>query len=236
MASPLVFSTVILEGVSDVLIYAFESFLAKGMNYAEALAEFDKEEWNAAMMSEMDNHGTRGMLELAAKAGREASNARDMEQATVLWLDGWISELPDSRYEYDVMSWFWRRPARRKGKPGRKFLSTQQAYNAYKREKRDAFIKEALARAEVAGGVILLKYVYTFCGVNLGYADQSHVEIVPPLQCEEVISAGYIGVRLDPEPIVKLQREGSTTLKAGWRPADLEALSKAFGFPAEMAD
>ncbi len=222
--------------MSDVLIYAFESFLAKGMSHAEALAEFNKDEWNAAMLAEMDNYGTKGMLDLAAKAGREESNAHDMEQATVLWLENWISELPDPRYEYDVMSWYWRRPSRREGKPGRKFLSTSQAYNALRREKRDAFIKGALERAKDAGGVISLKYVYTFCGMNFGYCDQSHAEIVPPLHCEEVVSAGLIGIRLDPTPIVKLQREGSTTLKVGWQPADLERLTKALGFPAAMAD
>jgi hypothetical protein len=227
----------ILEDMSDVFIDAFNLLLAKGMTYMEALQEFDRAEWNKAMLSEdASQYDSRRMLELAGKAGREEMNARDMEQAMVLWLDGWKSEIPEGHKDLDVMSWYWRRPARREGKPGRRFLSTNQAYKALKKEKRDAFVKEAIVKTEAAGGALLLKYVYTFCGLNLGYSDQSHAEIIPPLQCEEVISAGFIGLRLYPTPIVKLQREGSTTLKVGWRPQDLEPISKAFGFSAMLAD
>lgn len=46
---------------------------------------------------------------------------------------GWRFELPDS-LDPEPWQWYWRRPPRRKGSQGRKYLSTQQAYNALMRE------------------------------------------------------------------------------------------------------
>lgn len=99
-------------------------------------------------MSEEIDLGRTMLLDLAAVAGREECDETAMEQATELWMAGWTSELPDSyktpeaieTAKHDtwrrcaVMSWYWRRPSRRQGKPGRKYWSTNQAFNAMKKE------------------------------------------------------------------------------------------------------
>lgn len=116
----------------DTYRYAFQQLLAQGKTPLEALREFDREKWNAAMLGEIDLGGTT-LLNLGAAANREEMNEGDMEQATELWLAGWTSETP-SKTQVDVMSWYWRRPPRRKGKPGRFYWSTNQAYNAMRKE------------------------------------------------------------------------------------------------------
>lgn len=62
----------------------------------------------------------------------EEMNERDFKQAATLWKAGWKAE---SHHEgEDIMSYYWRRPPKRKGKKGRLFLSTNQAHNALKKE------------------------------------------------------------------------------------------------------
>ncbi len=80
------------------------------------------------------------MLDLLARAGHIESAKRDMEMALTLTAAGWSAELTSAHLPHPftgnvpVMSWFWRRPPRRPGKPGRRYLSTQQAFNAYSKE------------------------------------------------------------------------------------------------------
>lgn len=54
-------------------------------------------------------------------------------QVEALIAAGWTFELSD--HDLDTWQWAWRRPPRRPGKPGRRFASTQQAYNALLRER-----------------------------------------------------------------------------------------------------
>lgn len=117
---------------------AFKELLKRGMTPLEALREFERDRFNGALLEELDLRKREAwdddssLLSLAARAGREESNETEMEKAIELWIAGWTSETPHSTQE-DVMSWYWRRPTRRPGKPGRRYLSTQQAYNAMKR-------------------------------------------------------------------------------------------------------
>lgn len=60
-------------------------------------------------------------------------NRRGSRKAWELIRAGWKFELPDSD-DPEIMSWYWRRPPRRKGTSGRKFHSTDQAHNAMKKE------------------------------------------------------------------------------------------------------
>jgi hypothetical protein len=63
-------------------------------------------------------------------------NEHDLDtQAYELWGAGWTSH-PQSKGA-KVMSWYWRQPPRRPGKPGRLFLSTNQAFNAMKNEQNE---------------------------------------------------------------------------------------------------
>jgi hypothetical protein len=82
------------------------------------------------------------------KAGRRPS-AEDMESlgivTTLRWnrqckpkvdallAAGWTIEWPE--HDLDTWQWAWRRPSRRTGRPGRRFASTGQAYNAMVRER-----------------------------------------------------------------------------------------------------
>jgi hypothetical protein len=127
---------------------AFREMLKRGMTPLEALGEFDEAEFNAAVKAEIESKtlrlnrktfrleapgGLPSLLEFAGRAAREKMNERDMGDAIELWMAGWTSETP-YKSQSDVMSWYWRRPPRRKGKPGRFFWSTQQAYNAMKKD------------------------------------------------------------------------------------------------------
>lgn len=121
---------------------AFLRMVGEGKSHAEALDEFDAKAWNAAMMAEIEQ-GTKTLLDLSAMALREMADLENMGQAIELWTAGWTSELPEG-YRHNskdfwrqcpVMSWYWRRPPKRAGKPGRKFLSTNQAYRALQRDR-----------------------------------------------------------------------------------------------------
>lgn len=72
-------------------------------------------------------------LAIEGERMRREMNERDWQQAAALWAAGWTAETPHATQE-DIMSYYWRRPGKRKGKKGRLFLSTNQAHNALLRE------------------------------------------------------------------------------------------------------
>lgn len=134
---------------------AFLRFVAEGMTHAESMEQFDKELWRLAMWEELDSghairnsvgdfvtndeRGLPALFELSAMASFEARNSvgsHDMDQAMALWASGWTSEVPNPNNSKDfwrqpqVMSFYWRAPSKRPGKPGRRYLSTNQAFNA----------------------------------------------------------------------------------------------------------
>lgn len=113
----------------QLILDAFKSLMAKGMSHAEALAEFDREEFNQIMTAHLEARDGREMLNMAAAASRERMNCRDLEKAIELWKEGWTSE--SSHPDQDVMSWYWRKPPVGSRKLGRRFLSTDQAWNYY---------------------------------------------------------------------------------------------------------
>lgn len=116
----------------------FKLLLSRGKTHAEALAEFDRDAINKALREGLDGNDISGgitLLDLMSVADREEANRRDLEnQAIPLWLAGWTSETPMPKRQTEVMSWFWRAPSKRPGKPGRKYLSTSQAFNAMKKQ------------------------------------------------------------------------------------------------------
>lgn len=61
--------------------------------------------------------------------------ANCMHQVDALLLADWRFELP-ALNDSEPWQWYWRRPPRRKGSKGRFFWSTNQAYNALKKEDR----------------------------------------------------------------------------------------------------
>jgi hypothetical protein len=58
---------------------------------------------------------------------------RCMPQVDALIMANWKFELP-AMLDSEPWQWHWRRPPRRKGSKGRRFMSTQQAYNALMKE------------------------------------------------------------------------------------------------------
>jgi hypothetical protein len=138
------------ESLIEVYRDAFLQMLKDGKTHAEAMLEFDTAKFDAAMIAEIESgaakrrfnwrtrewqsaSGQVTLLELGAKALRESTNEMDLGQAIELWMEGWTSE--PQRPDADVMSWYWRRPSRRPGRPGRRYLSTNQAYNAMQKGK-----------------------------------------------------------------------------------------------------
>ncbi len=81
----------------------------------------------------------REMLEIAARCGHKESNAADMEKALELSAAGWSPEIEKQHTPHpftgsvDVMSWYWRSPPKRQGWKGRRYLSTNQAWDALKK-------------------------------------------------------------------------------------------------------
>lgn len=88
-----------------------------------------------------DGSVDREMLDILSRKDFKESNDQEMERALELSAAGWQAELGSghSKHPFDgqvsVMSWYWRRPPRRKGGKGRLFLSTGQAYNAMQRDR-----------------------------------------------------------------------------------------------------
>ena len=113
----------------DTYITAFRKFTAEGMTPMEAFAEFDADEWHRLMIDEVNERGTSVMLKLGSSAIQEEYNQGSLTQAYDLWGAGWTSENPGSGPS-QPMSWYWRKPPTGKKKLGRRYLSTNQAWNA----------------------------------------------------------------------------------------------------------
>lgn len=90
-------------------------FAARHAKTAESMG-YTVEEWTA-------------LIEQSKHEGRMEA----MPQVDALMAAGWKFEIP-SQSGTEPWQWYWRRPPRRKGTKGRLFLSTNQAFNALKRE------------------------------------------------------------------------------------------------------
>lgn len=135
---------------------AFLKFLSEGMSYTDALEQFELTKFQEAALTEMltrearidiishefvtnDERRAPALFQLLTRAQFEQRSAIDFEeQATPLMLAGWTSEVPEG-YKHNsgkfwrqcpVASLYWRAPSKRPGKPGRRYLSTNQAFNA----------------------------------------------------------------------------------------------------------
>lgn len=115
----------------DTYAAIIRRLVEQGATPLEALRSFDRSLLDAAMLNELEEGG-RVLLDLVAAATREEMNERDMDQAIDLWLSGWKSETPSST-QVDVMSWYWRSPAKTGRAKGRLYRSTNQAWRALRR-------------------------------------------------------------------------------------------------------
>jgi hypothetical protein len=71
------------------------------------------------------------LVEFGKRLGRRDSQP----QVDALLAAGWQFILPEHDPDPEPFQWFWRRPGKRPGRPGRLFRSTGQAYNALMRER-----------------------------------------------------------------------------------------------------
>lgn len=100
----------------------------------------DREKLRIRLFGVNGDEFDREALDIEARRGFFESESESMEQALELSAAGWTPELGPGHSPHPfsgsvaVMSWYWRRPGKRPGKPGRKFLSTNQAHRALKRE------------------------------------------------------------------------------------------------------
>lgn len=116
-----------------------EAILAVGLERVE-------EAWKAVSETEPRGATARGLLDALSVKGRMDSDDEAMEQVHELTAAGWTAEDPRAvNYpklgppktiweKTAVAAWYWRAPSKRPGKPGRRFLSTNQAWRALKRE------------------------------------------------------------------------------------------------------
>ncbi len=124
--------------------------LSMGLDMREAIARVGGIEQveaafdNAPKSTQSDCAGR--LLACLAVHSRMDMDDEDMKQALALTAVGWEVITPPPRATpprniwetLAVMSWQWRRPSRRPGKPGRKYESTNQAFRALEREKNGA--------------------------------------------------------------------------------------------------
>lgn len=73
---------------------------------------------------------------IAAFLGLRESARSELDKVQALIAAGWLPDLElfDHHPDADPWQWAWRRPSKREGKPGRRFASTGQAYNAMRKE------------------------------------------------------------------------------------------------------
>lgn len=138
----------------DTYREAFQKFVADGMTHMEAKMMFDDDELQEAVNAELERGdsvqrlnlktlqmesacGHETLFDLVVKASFEERQRRDFEeQAVPLMMAGWTMETPNptnSKHfwsQTQIMSLYWRAPSKRPGKPGRRYLSTNQAFNA----------------------------------------------------------------------------------------------------------
>lgn len=103
------------------------------------MTDEERDTWNRRIYGEDGKSFDSEMLDIAARKCFAESESRQMEKALELTAAGWTAETPNHTPHpftgsVQVMSWYWRRPSRRPGKPGRRYLSTDQAWNAYQKE------------------------------------------------------------------------------------------------------
>ncbi len=85
-------------------------------------------------MDYLDDAAREVMLEIRANC---------MPQVDALISAGWQFELPEMvnpgfRMETEPWQWYWRSPPKRVGRKGRRYLSTNQAFNAMQRQIKSA--------------------------------------------------------------------------------------------------
>lgn len=103
----------------------------QGMTPLEAVRQFGEESIKQAVRDELaDAPGFGPLFEVCVKANQQKSDEKEMEKAVELWMAGWTSEKTPTMYA--VMQWYWRSPPKGKGKLGRFYWSTNQAWMALK--------------------------------------------------------------------------------------------------------
>lgn len=131
---------------AELIVALIGCLIAEGMDVREAILEVGEKRVADAMMNAPAKSEAAGrLLACLSVKSRMDSDDKDMEQALELTAAGWTAEDPRAKTNLPppkniwettaVMSWQWRAPGKRPGKPGRLYLSTNQAFMALQRER-----------------------------------------------------------------------------------------------------
>jgi hypothetical protein len=99
----------------------------------EDLLFLDNEGLRLAALSAIDSQDLGLLSRIGKRFAERGCRREDRKQANELLAAGWTIVLPDS-HDAPVMAWYWRRPPKRVGSKGRLFMSTNQAWNAMRKE------------------------------------------------------------------------------------------------------
>lgn len=132
-------------GSPDLILTMIACCMAEGLDVREAIIEVGQERVNQAWLNAPAGCDTaKRLLALVSVKERMDQDDHDMEKALELSDAGWLAidprnpNLPPPKTIWEktpVMSWRWRAPAKRDGKLGRLYTSTNQAFNALQRQK-----------------------------------------------------------------------------------------------------
>jgi hypothetical protein len=91
-------------------------------------------------MKRIEINGKMMDLDVLAEEAKLDSRRASWPQVDALLDAGWKFELPEivngyKNTETEPWQWYWRRPAKRKNSKGRRYHSTNQAYNAMMKSK-----------------------------------------------------------------------------------------------------
>lgn len=125
----------------DIIEIRIAQLRAEGLDALAISEEIGMENLRSAWRDNLDDEQGRRLLDFCAEVTALRCDQEEMEKALELTSAGWEAQKPERVpagdtiwHQVRVMSWYWRRPARTKTRPGRLFLSTNQAWRAMRRE------------------------------------------------------------------------------------------------------
>ena len=121
---------------ADLALDLVNKFLSKDMSLTEAFNQIGEDALYLAVNDAIDLEGVNHpFFKLRCEAGSEESHESGLDQCYELWMNGWKTETTETLYiKLASWSWSWRRPPKGNRKVGKLFPSTNQAYQAMKRE------------------------------------------------------------------------------------------------------
>lgn len=113
----------------DLMLDMLQNRISLGMTKDEAVQDVGQPAFHAAAISAITQYGKKHPLFwFAVDVTVESRHDSYLQKALDLYAAGWTSETPHES-QTEIMSWYWRRPPMGNRKTGRRFMSTDQAWN-----------------------------------------------------------------------------------------------------------